>query len=150
MGDKILRYLAIANMFEGCLAVLLQLAVLVTLHDWVDFICIGFWGGVLMVLAGMWTLQRSPKKMITTASLAMFGGLCMVGFYSWNVSTVDCGNITTTPNGARGNWENDPDLCSWRLASDILFIIFGCFAIVINIFMAARTSMIIGDRRGSF
>lgn len=31
---------------------------LVTLHDWVDWICIGFWGGGLMVLAGMWTLQR--------------------------------------------------------------------------------------------
>lgn len=150
MGDKMLRYLAIANMFEGCLAVLLQLAVLVTLHDWVDFICIGFWGGVFMVLAGMWTLQKSPKKMITTAALSMLGGLCMVGFYSWNVSTVDCGAITPPPAGARGNWENDPDLCSWRLASDILFIIFGCFAIVINIFMAARASTIIGNRRGSF
>lgn len=36
----------------------IKLAVLVTLHDWVDFICIGFWGGVFMVLAGMWTLQK--------------------------------------------------------------------------------------------
>ncbi|KAI9563433.1 hypothetical protein GHT06_010896 [Daphnia sinensis] len=150
MGDKMLRYLAIANMCEGCLTVLLQLAVLVTLHDWVDFICIGFWGGVLMILAGMWTLQNSPKKMITTAALSMIGGLCMVGFYSWNVSIVDCGTIPPTPAGARGNWENDPDLCSWRLASDILFIIFGCFALVINIFMAARASTLIGNRRGSF
>lgn len=52
--------------------------------------------------------------MITTAALSMLGGLCMVGFYSWNVSTVDCGTITPPPAGARGNWENDPDLCNYH------------------------------------
>jgi hypothetical protein len=35
-----------------------KLAVLITLHDWVDWICIGFWGGGLMIMAGMWALQR--------------------------------------------------------------------------------------------
>ena len=31
---------------------------LITLHNWVDWICIGFWGGALMMLTGMWTLQK--------------------------------------------------------------------------------------------
>nr|CAH0113370.1 unnamed protein product [Daphnia galeata] len=152
MGDKMLRRLAVANMFEGCVVVLLQLAVLITLHDWVDFICIGFWGGVLMGMTGMWTLQRRPKRMITTAALSMLAGLCMVGFYSWQVSTVDCSSIppTVDPNARKSsNWESDPDLCSWRQASDILFIILGCLAIGNNIFLAARASTLIGDRRGS-
>uniref|UniRef100_A0A0P5RTL6 Transmembrane protein n=1 Tax=Daphnia magna TaxID=35525 RepID=A0A0P5RTL6_9CRUS len=150
-ADSSLRYLAIANMIEGCIVVLLQLAVLITLHDWVDWICIGFWGGGLMVLAGMWALQRSKKKMIPTAALAILGALCMIGFYSWNVSVIDCDDYDR-PDKSKGNWEEEnPELCQWRVASDILFIIFGCLAVATNMFMAAKASMIVGrhPRRSS-
>ena len=68
-----------------------------------------------MGMTGMWTLQRRPKRMITTAALSMLAGLCMVGFYSWQVSTtVDCSSIppTVDPNARKSsNWESDPDLC---------------------------------------
>ncbi|XP_046448057.1 uncharacterized protein LOC124196864 [Daphnia pulex] len=152
-GDKILRHLAIATMLEGCILVLMQLAVLITLHDWVDWICIGFWGGGLMIMAGMWALQRSQKKMITTSALAMIGGLCLVGFYSWHVSTVDCSEIDdrNQNQSRKSQWEDDSDLCDWRLASDILFIIFGLVAIGINMFMAVRGSTLTGahSRRSS-
>jgi hypothetical protein len=131
-----------------------------------------------MVMASMWALQRSQKKMITTAALAMIGGLCMVGFYSWHVSTVDCSQIDDNlRNKTKENqWEDDSDLCEyytctistvifkrinikfgrfsgdWRLASDILFILFGLLAIGINMFMAVRGSTLSGaqhSRRSS-
>jgi hypothetical protein len=55
--------------------------------------------------------------MITTAALSMLAGLCMVGFYSWQVSTVDCESIispTADPNARKSsNWESDPDLCKF-------------------------------------
>ncbi len=114
---------------------------LITLHDWVDWICIGFWGGGLMVLTGMWTLQKryfpthsvnlivnlkcrefmfliytSQKKMIATASLAMVSGLCMVGFYSWNVSIVDCSEVSDDRKN-KSNWEEDSDLCKSLLTT---------------------------------
>ena len=88
-----------------------------------------------MGLTGMWTLQKIPKRMIPTAALSVLAGLCMVGFYSWQVSTVDCSSIipptvaptvaptvgptvgptvapTVDPNARKSsNWESDPDLC---------------------------------------
>jgi hypothetical protein len=37
----------------------------------------------------------------------------MVGFYSWQVSTVDCTSIESVDPNARktSNWESDPNLC---------------------------------------
>jgi hypothetical protein len=75
-----------------------------------------------MGLTGMWTLQKIPKRMIPTAALSVLAGLCMVGFYSWQVSTVDCSSIPPTvaptvaptddPNARKSSdWESDPDLC---------------------------------------
>jgi hypothetical protein len=104
------------------------LAVLITLHDWVDWICIGFWGGGLMVMASMGALQRSQKKMITTAALTMIGGLCMVGFYSWHVSTVDCSEIDDNLRNKtkKNQWEDDSDLCEYYIIFAKRFMIDKC------------------------
>ena len=53
--------------------------------------------------------------MITTAALSIFSGLCMVGFYSWNVSIVNCENVIDINEREKNktiNWETDSDLCN--------------------------------------
>jgi hypothetical protein len=53
--------------------------------------------------------------MITTSALAMIGGLCLVGFYSWHVSTVDCSEIDDRQkNKTKSQWEEDSDLCEFE------------------------------------
>lgn len=49
--------------------------------------------------------------MIPTAALAILGALCMIGFYSWNVSVIDCDDYDR-PDKSKGNWEEEnPELC---------------------------------------
>ena len=62
---------------------------------------------------------NSPKRMMKSAGLAIFSGLCLVGFYSWHVSTVDCKSINNNNiNGTflqemtrSSSWEKDSTLC---------------------------------------
>jgi hypothetical protein len=35
-----------------------QVATLVTLYEWVDWICLGLWCGVFMISAGILTIRR--------------------------------------------------------------------------------------------
>lgn len=62
------------------------------------------------------------KKTIFFAVLAMMGGLAMIGFYSWNVSDIDCNDDFPIHN--RTYLENDvfekyydEYLCTYELIS---------------------------------
>ena len=62
--------------------------------------------------------------MIKVAVLTIVSGLCMVGFYSWNVSIVNCGDIqepTPSPQdmSSRANWEEDANLCTKKKQSAV-------------------------------
>lgn len=60
--------------------------------------------------------------MIPTAALAILGGLCMIGFYSWNVSVTDCDDYEI--DESKGKWEEEnPELCK-TLSISTMFTMF--------------------------
>ncbi|XP_057376886.1 uncharacterized protein LOC130698096 [Daphnia carinata] len=137
------------NVIVGCIVLVVQVATLLTLWEWVDWIGIGIWGGCFMISAGSLTIQRSPR-LISMSVCALLSGLALVIFYAWNLGVYNNYSYNYTRVNATGvykpyciHYGYTTSLCQWRLASDIIFIVCGSLAMMINIVLSANTKAIV-------
>ncbi|EFX82361.1 hypothetical protein DAPPUDRAFT_241421 [Daphnia pulex] len=135
------RAVAGLNVILGSIVLIVQVATLFTLYEWVDWIGIGIWGGCFMISAGSLTIQRNPR-LISMSVCAMLSGLALIIFYAWNLGVYNnyssyYGLITTGPE-AYCYYYGD-----WRLAADIIFIVCGCLAMMINLVLSMNAKAIV-------
>lgn len=138
------------NVLLGVIVLIVQVATLLTLYEWVDWIGIGIWGGCFMISAGSLTIQRSPR-LISMAICALLSGLALVIFYSWNLGVYNNYSYYNSRNATTSyvykpycvHYNYNASLCQWRLASDIIFVVCGSLAMMINIVLSANTKAIV-------
>ncbi|XP_046641310.1 uncharacterized protein LOC124326479 isoform X2 [Daphnia pulicaria] len=135
------RAVAGLNVILGSIVAIVQVATLISLYEWVDWIGIGIWGGCFMISAGTLTIRRNPR-LISMSICALLSGLALIIFYAWNLGVY---------NNQEGYYYNycysygyyDDSLCDWRMASDIIFIVCGSLALIVNLLLTMNAEAIV-------
>ncbi|XP_046641253.1 uncharacterized protein LOC124326453 isoform X2 [Daphnia pulicaria] len=148
------KWLAVAglNIILGAIVAIVQVVTLAKLYEWVDWICLGLWCGVFMISAGTLTIRRH-FRLIASTVCAMLTGLGLIIFYAWNLGVYnnfsysyygnDGFNITTGPEAYCYYYGYNDQLCDWRMASDIIFIVCGSLALIVNLLLTMNAEAIV-------
>ncbi|XP_046641328.1 uncharacterized protein LOC124326492 [Daphnia pulicaria] len=127
------RAVAGLNIILGSIVANVQVATLISLHELVGWISIGIWGGVFMISAGTLTIRRNPR-LKSISICALLSGVALSIFYTWNLSANYSGSDC---------YYADDSLCDWRLAADIIFIVCGCLAWIVNLLLTMNAKAIV-------
>ncbi|XP_046448060.1 uncharacterized protein LOC124196866 [Daphnia pulex] len=137
------RAVAGLNIIFGAIAAIVQVATLATLgNELVDFFGIGIWGGCFMMSAGTLTIKRNPR-LFSNSICALLSGLALIILYAWNLG------VYINQEGyyyyciSYGYYDTYTQICHWRLASDIIFIVCGSLALIFNLLLTMNAKAIV-------
>ncbi|XP_046641313.1 uncharacterized protein LOC124326479 isoform X5 [Daphnia pulicaria] len=128
------RAVAGLNIILGAIVAIVQVATLISLHELVDWFGIGIWGGVFMISAGTLTIRRNPR-LIFMSICALLSGVALIIFYALILGVYI--------NRGYYCYYADDSLCDWRMASDIIFIVCGCLALIVNLLLTINSEEIV-------
>ncbi|EFX82360.1 hypothetical protein DAPPUDRAFT_316870 [Daphnia pulex] len=137
------RAVAGLNVILGSIVLIVQVATAFTLgHELIDFIGIGIWGGCFMISAGTLTIRRNPK-LISNSICALLSGLSLIISYAWNLGVYNNQEGYYYYCISYGYYDTYTKMCHWRKASDIIFIVCGSLALIVNLFLTMNAEAIV-------